>query len=91
MAQGDLAPEMMSSTKLSTVSAQRGRNGKGVRSYDGQAMRSRHRQRTAVPVSGQRQAFVVAVHFKERTLEEAVDSSPHCKAVRVSERVFTPN
>lgn len=39
MAQGDLAPERMSSTKLSTVSAQRGRNGKGMRNCDGQDTR----------------------------------------------------
>lgn len=38
MAQGDFAPEMMSSTKLSTVSAQRGRDGKGMRRRGGQAV-----------------------------------------------------
>jgi hypothetical protein len=38
MAQGAFAPEMMSSTKLSTVSVQRGRNGKGLRNSDGQSM-----------------------------------------------------
>lgn len=35
IAHGDFAPEMMSSTKLSTVSAHRGSNGKGVRENDG--------------------------------------------------------
>ena len=40
MAQGDLAPEMMSSTKLSTVSAQGEGTEKAMRNNDGQAVRA---------------------------------------------------